>query len=168
MRPRSVVAIGLALTVAGLVAPAVAQDQDGYRHGRLRYVDPGVSLQRATDAGAEEASGNEPFLPGDRVWTDGGGRAEFQFPDGSLVRLDRRSKLDYSGHEADRIVLRLWSGSLFLRVRSSNDGRFEVETPAGVVRGLERSLVRIDVDAGEARVSVYEGEAVVDAGGQTV
>ena len=43
MRPRSVVAIGLALTLAGLVAPAVAQDQDGYRHGRLRYVDPGLA-----------------------------------------------------------------------------------------------------------------------------
>ncbi|HMA45976.1 MAG TPA: FecR family protein, partial [Frankiaceae bacterium] len=167
MRPRSVVAIGLALTLAGLVAPAVAQDQDGYRHGRLRYVDPGVSLQRATDAGAEEASGNEPFLPGDRVWTDGGGRAEFQFPDGSLVRLDRRSKLDYSGHEEEReerIVLRLWSGGVMVHAGSRNAARFEIETPGGTVTALEGSVVRVDVDGSEARVSVYSGEGLLDDG----
>ncbi|MGE5127142.1 MAG: FecR family protein, partial [Betaproteobacteria bacterium] len=158
MRPRSVVAIGFALTFAGLVASAVAQDQDGYRHGRLRYVDPGVTLQRATDAGAEEAEGNEPLLPGDRVWTDASGRAEFQFPDGSLVRLDRRSKLDYSGHEEDgeeRIVLRLWSGSMMVHAGSRNAARFEIETPGGTVTALQGSVVRVDVDGGEARVSVY-------------
>jgi hypothetical protein len=120
--------------------------------------------------GAEEADANEPFLPGDRVWTNAVGRAEFQFPDGSLVRLDRRSKLDYSGHEeegGERIVLRLWSGSLYLRVRT-RDARFEIETPAGTVRGLERSLVRVDVDAGEARVSVWEGEALLEDAQATV
>jgi hypothetical protein len=168
MRPRMIIA-GLMLTLAGSLA-APARAEDGYRHGRLRFVEPGVSLQRATGVGAEEADANEPFLPGDRVWTNAAGRAEFQFPDGSLVRLDRRSKLDYSGHEerdAERIVLRLWSGSLFLRVRA-RDARFEIETPAGTVRGLERSLVRVDVDAGEARVSVYEGEAILDDGRASV
>ncbi len=164
MRPRTLVTANLILLV-GLAATARAED--GYEHGRLRFVEPGVSLQRATDVSAEEALANAPFLPGDRVWTDAEGRAEFQFPDGSVVRLDARSKLDYAGHEEDngeRIVLRLWSGSLMLRVRSRDVARFEVETPAGTVQGLERSVVRIDVDAGEARVSVYEGEAVFDDG----
>jgi hypothetical protein len=160
MRPR--IAIVLALTSAALAAPAIAQD--GYRHGRLRYVDPGVTIQRATDTGAEEALANEPFLPGDRVWTDAGGRAEFQFPDGSDIRLDRRSKLDYSGHEEERISLRLWSGSLIVHVRSRSAARFEVATPGGTVAAPERSVVRIDVDAGEARVSVYDGEATLDDG----
>ena len=114
MRFRTLVAAGLG---AGLVAaPALADD--GYRHGRIRFVEPGVTLQRATEVSAEEAIANLPFLPGDRVWTDSAGRAEFQFPDGTVVRLDRRSKLDYAGHEegeGERIALRLWSGSVIVR-----------------------------------------------------
>jgi len=167
MRSRMLVAAGLA---AGLMA-STALAEEGYRHGRVFFVEPGVTLQRATEVSAEEAMFNQPFLPGDRVWTDSAGRAEFQFPDGTVVRLDRRSKLDYSGHEEgqeERVVLRLWSGSTFLRVRTRGGARFEVETPAGTVRVLDRGMLRVDVEAGETRVSVYAGEAVLDDGRQQV
>jgi len=167
MRLRTLVAAGLGAGLA--VAPALAED--GYRHGRVRFVEPGVTLQRATEVSAEEALANVPFLPGDRLWTDSAGRAEFQFPDGTVVRLDRRSKLDYAGHEegeSERIVLRLWSGSVLVRVRTRNFARFEVETPAGMVQALDRGIVRVDVEAGETRVSVYAGEAELDDGGQRV
>ena len=167
MRSRMLVAAGLA---AGLVT-STALAEEGYRHGRVFFVEPGVTLQRATEVSAEEALANLPFLPGDRVWTDSAGRAEFQFPDGTVVRLDRRSKLDYSGHEEgqeERVVLRLWSGSTFLRVRTRGSARFEVETPAGTVRALDRGMLRVDVDSGETRVSVYAGEAVLDDGRRRV
>jgi hypothetical protein len=165
MRFRTLVAAGLGV---GLVA-AAALAEDGYRHGRVRFVEPGVTLQRATEVSAEEATPNLPFLPGDRVWTDSAGRAEFQFPDGTVVRLDRRSKLDYAGHEEgeeERIVLRLWSGSAIVRVRTRGFARFEIETPAGMVQALDRGIVRVDVEAGETRVSVYAGEAALDDGKQ--
>ena len=130
-----------------------------------------MTLQRATEVSAEEAQANLPFLPR-RPRVDGlGGRAEFQFPDGTVVRLDRRSKLDYSGHEEgqeERVVLRLWSGSTFLRVRTRGSARCEVETPAGTVRALDRGMLRVDVDSGETRVSVYAGEAVLDVGRRQV
>ena len=167
MRFRTLVAAGLGV---GLVA-AAALAEDGYRHGRVRFVEPGVTLQRATEVSAEEATPNLPFLPGDRVWTDSAGRAEFQFPDGTVVRLDRRSKLDYAGHEEgeeERIVLRLWSGSAIVRVRTRGFARFEIETPAGMVQALDRGIVRVDVEAGETRVSVYAGEAALDDGKQQV
>jgi hypothetical protein len=163
MRSRMFVAVGLA---AGLVT-STATAEDGYRHGRVFFVEPGVTLQRATEVSAEEALANLPFLPGDRVWTDSAGRAEFQFPDGTVVRLDRRSKLDYSGHEEgqeERVVLRIWSGSTFLRIRPRAGVRFDVETPAGTVRALDRGMLRVDVDSGETRVSVYAGEAVFEDG----
>ena len=166
MWPRIGIAAGLVLAAAGLaVRPASAEE--GYRHGRIRFVEPGVTLQRATEVAAEEAVANLPFLPGDRVWTDGAGRAEFQFPDGSVVRLDRGSKLDYAGHDEaaeERVVLRLWSGCLLLRVRTRELARLEVETPSGIVQVQDRGLMRVDVAGGETRLSVYEGETSFDDG----
>lgn len=163
-------AVGLALGPAP-PAPAVAATEDGYRHGRVRYVEPGVTMHRATEVGAEEALANVPFLPGDRIWTDAYGRAEFQFPGGALVRVASASKLDYAGHEegqGERIVLRLWSGSVIVRLRSPQAAQFEVETPGGSVALLDQAMVRVDFDSGEMRVSVYRGEAVVDGGGERV
>ena len=163
MRHRTVLALGLAATLP-LVASLAGADE-GYRHGRLRYVEPGTVLQRATETEAEEAIQNLPFLPGDRIWTDDAGRAEFQFPDGTVVRLDRRGKLDYAAHEeerGERIVLRLWSGSVVVHAPSQPSLRFEIETPAGFVEALEKSVVRVDVEGGDTRVSTYEGEAVFE------
>src|SRR5258705_9127637 len=152
------------LTVLALTASPAGFAQS-YQHGRVRHVEEGVSIQRATETGSEEATVNLPFLPGDRVWTDGGGRAEFQFAGGSLLRLDNASKLDYVAHDEgrdERIVLRLWSGALFLHLRDRRDGPFEVETPGGVITTGNRGVLRIDVQSGETRVSVYEGEASLD------
>ncbi|HEY7516385.1 MAG TPA: FecR family protein, partial [Vicinamibacteria bacterium] len=157
------------LALMGLAVPGTAQEE--YRHGRIRYLEPQVTLQRATETGAEEAVVNLPFLPGDRVWTDSGGRAEFQFESGALLRLDSRSKLDYAAHDEGRdgrVVLNLWSGGLYLRVRNRGDEGFLVETPGGLVEMAKRGVYRLDVESGEVRVSVYEGEARLDSGGERV
>ena len=74
--------------VWALAVPAAAQE--AFTDARVRYLEPGAVLQRASEAGAEEAIPNMPFLPGDRAWTDGTGRAELQFADGTLLRLDVR------------------------------------------------------------------------------
>jgi hypothetical protein len=157
------------LALVALAVPAVAQED--YRHGRIRYLEPGVTLQRGTETGAEEAVANLPYLPGDRVWTDANGRAEFQFEGGALVRLDSRSKLDYAAHDEgrdNRVVLRLLSGGLYLRVRTRNAEAFTVETPSGFVEARDRGVYRVDVDSGEVRLSVYEGQAMLDGGGRRV
>ena len=159
---------GMALALAVLATSAAGQEY-GYDHGRILHADAGVTLQRSTDTAAEEAPYNAPFMPGDRVWTDGAGRAEFQFPDGTLLRLDSRSKLDYIAHDQDgrdaTISVRLWSGSLILRLLDDRRAsRLEVETPGGLVSVEGRAVVRIDAEPSETRLSVYEGQAVLDAG----
>ena len=50
-----------------LAASNLAMAEETYRHGRVRHTETGVSVQRATEPGAEEAVANLPFLPGDRV-----------------------------------------------------------------------------------------------------
>jgi hypothetical protein len=137
---------------------------------RVRVTEPTVTLQSASDSGAEEAVPNLPFLPGDRVWTDANGRIEFHFADGSRVRLDRRSKLDYQGLEGDgqaTVVLRLWSGSAYVQQpRGGRTSRFAIETPNGTAELREGGAYRLDVTGAETRVSVYEGEATIDSGEQ--
>ena len=159
------------LLLLGLAAvPAAAQDND--THGRIYDLEPGVMLQRATEAGAEEAVVNLPFLPGDRVWTDASGRADFQFPDGTRLRLDSRSKVDYAAHDEgrdERVSLRLWSGGIYLHVRGGRDrADYEVETPGGLVEAQGEGVYRLDVDSGETRLTVYEGEATLDSGHRRV
>jgi hypothetical protein len=152
----------LTILAAGLPALAGAQS---FRHGRIRHVEDGVTIQRAAEATAEEAVANLPFLPGDRVWTDSRGRAEFQFEGGSLLRLDSGSKLDYLSHDdgrGERIVLRLWSGSLYLHARDRRMPEFEIETPGGVVAARTRGVYRVDAESGEVRLSVFEGEATLE------
>jgi FecR protein len=155
-----------------LASAGAAAAQEDYRHGRIRDVEATVTLQREAEPGAEEAVPNSPFLPGDRVWTDARGRAEFQFPDGAVLRIDSRGKLDYLTHDdarGEKVVLKLWSGGLYLRTRGDRGGAaVEIETPAGLVETHDRGTYRIDVDAGETRLSVYEGEAVLDGGGRRV
>jgi hypothetical protein len=136
---------------------------DDYRHGRIRHVEVGVSIQRAAEPGAEEAQPNIPFLPGDRIWTDERGRVEFQFESGAFLRLDNGTKLDYLDNPGDRVVVRLWSGGLYVHEPAGGQD-FEIETPGGVVTTRGRGVYRIDARDGETRISVYEGEATLDAG----
>lgn len=164
--------IGWALILAALAFPAWA-DYEDYRHGRIRALDPGVTLQRADETSAEEAIPNLPFLPGDRVWTDADGRVEFQFADGSALRLDSRGKLDYLAHDdtrqADLVVLSLWSGSLYLHVRDDRRrADFDLETPGGRVELRDGGVYRLDLQRGELRLSVFEGEAALDSGRRVV
>ena len=154
----------MALLLVVLGMPALASAERGFRHGRIRQADYGATIQRGTETSAEEAVPNLPYLPGDRVWTDGNARVEFQFTGGSTLRLDRGSKLDYVAHDDsrhERFVLRLWSGGLYLH-GDKRDGLFEVETPGGVVSSDGRSVLRVDFDGSETRLSVYEGEARLD------
>jgi uncharacterized protein DUF6600/FecR-like protein len=144
-----------------LALPGVAVGDDDFRHGRIRHIEDGVSIQRAAEAGAEEAQPNIPLLPGDRIWTDERGRVEFQFDSGAFLRLDNGTKLDYLDNPGDRVVLRLWSGGLYVHEVGGRDLEFEIETPGGVVNTRGRGVYRIDARSGETRVSIYEGEATL-------
>ncbi len=156
--------VGGWLAVVALAFPAAAHADDDAAHGRVRYVDPGVVLQRAGETGSEDAQVNEPVLPGDRVWTDGTGRVELQFDDGTIVRVDTQTKIDLVGPD-DRgtLTLRLWSGGLYVHTEHESD-TLVIETPGGYADAIIRGVFRVDAVDGETRLSVYEGEVSLDSG----
>src|SRR5438132_164615 len=78
------------LPIVGPRSAGGAGATGGLPRGAVPVRGAGVSVQRASETGAEEALPNLPFLPGDRVWTDQGGRAEIQFADGTVLRIDSR------------------------------------------------------------------------------
>lgn len=157
-----------ALTALAALLPGLVSAQDVYRHGRVRHVEGAVTIQRASESAAEEAVPNLPFLPGDRVWTDRESRGEFQFADGTLLRIDRRTKIEYAAHEerrgTDRIALALWSGDVIVRQRDGRSGsEISIEAPGGLSVDLaEGGVYRVGLEAGETRIAVYEGEATVE------
>lgn len=155
--------LALAAAAASLIATTGAfAAEDEFRDAYIRYSEGGATLQRASEPTAEEAVANVPFLAGDRIWTDARGRIELQFADGSLVRLDSRSKLDFVAHDDgrdERVVLRLWSGALMLHAMGRDADGFAIETPAGLVETSDRAVVRVDFEDGEARISVLQGGA---------
>jgi hypothetical protein len=157
----------VAITAAVLAATGLASADEPFRHARVRVVEPLVTLQSAVEAGAEEALVNAPFLPGDRIWTDSRGRIEFEFSDGSLLRVDQRSKLDYDGYDADsggQVVLRLWSGSVFVHQRERKGSPlFVIETPSAAATIRERGVYRVDAAGSETRLSVYQGQAYLES-----
>lgn len=161
------VAIGLLLGGA-LGSSAFAQDVR-YRDGRVKETIGGVTIQRADEAGSDEAVLNMPFLPGDRVWTDEAGRAEILFAEGEILWIAERSKVDSLGRggaaEDERLGLRVFAGSFGARVRNGGPG-FEFHAPGGTVRTTGGSAFRLDVRAGETMVSVSEGEVLADLGGE--
>jgi hypothetical protein len=150
------------LALLALAAPALAQDEGSYRQARIRHAEPMVSIERAAEATAEEAMRNMPFLPGDRLFTDGSGRAELQLDDGTILRVDSGSKLDF-GDDARGLAFRLWSGGLYIEA-GRDPGELLIQTPGGDVEPRRRGVYRLDVAQGEVRLSVYEGEAVLDSG----
>ena len=169
MRPLAPIAFALALTLTSPLPP----HRPARRRRRPTTTGTCASSSRAspcsgpTRAAPRRRSSTCPSCPATVSGRMPAAAPSSCSPTRPCVRLDRRSKLDYSGHEEERderIVLRLWSGSLLLRGRERRAAHFEVETPGGTVLPREQSLVRVDVDAGEARVSVYEGEALLDDG----
>jgi hypothetical protein len=131
---------------------------------RFRDIEPSVTVQRADESGAESAAINFPFLPGDRTWTDAGGRAELQFADGSLVWLDQGSKLDFAALPSrDQAVLQLWSGALLVRVFSP-EVSFTIETSSASVTTSGLAEVRVDIRDAQTRVTTHAGEVAIENG----
>ena len=109
-------------------ASPTSQTGRSYTYGHITYVEGEVTLQRAIESEPSGAGVNEPVTPGDRAWTASFGRTEIRLADGSVLRMDERTKVDFVafGEAAGQETLvRLWSGSIILRLVDAGDGGVE-------------------------------------------
>lgn len=91
---------GQAPTSAPAMPPAPPQDLDSRTAVRLSEVDGTVRLSGSSVF--DKALQNMAVLPGTTVETGNDGRAELEFPDGSLVRVTPNSAVLLSGESAGR------------------------------------------------------------------
>ncbi len=148
MRPisaRSIVHAGLNWLFPFLLAlaaavPAMAQNAEDppARVGRLGEVIGQVWLYSPDSGEWISAVRNRPITTGDRLSTEGDGRAEVSIGS-TTVRLDAASELEVLALDDDQISLQLHRGSASARLRDAAavgdfemqaaEGRFTVQTP---------------------------------------
>src|SRR5579872_5855392 len=159
-----------AAVVAALAVTALAQDQPPpqgdendppSRAARLSFIQGTVSFQPGSVDDWVPATLNRPMTTGDRLWTEGGARAEMHIGSAAL-RLNGRSNFSFLNLDDRTVQVQLSLGTLSVRVRRlADDESIEVDTPQLALSLLRPGEYRIEVnEAGDATiVSVRGGEA---------
>ena len=139
---------------------------------RIQRVDGDVALNNTGAGNAQadqwiQATANQPFSVGDRIYTRDNSRASLAFTGRNFARLNPNTSLDVLSLTDDRTQIALRDGSAVFDVGYLDDGDlFEVATPYGAVDLQQPGLYNVGIDNGQVLVSVLSGLAqVVGLGG---
>jgi hypothetical protein len=125
-------------------------------YGHITFVDNGASILRV-DGGEIQALVNMPLAPGDTVFTPDGGRCELQFDNGTVIRLDKGSRLRLATVLAPSLTsnwkittLELEKGQLYALPQTYGREMFQVVTPTAAANLKSRVIatLRLDADGG--------------------
>jgi hypothetical protein len=139
---------------------------------RIQRVEGDVALDNSDAATSQneqwiEATDNQPFSVGDRIYTRDNSRASLAFTGRNFARLNPNTSVDVLTLSDQRTQLALRDGSAMFDVGYlGNDDLFEVATPYGAVDFQQPGLYNVGIDNGRVLVSVLSGLAqVVGLGG---
>jgi hypothetical protein len=139
---------------------------------RIQRVEGDVALDNSDAANSQneqwiEATDNQPFSVGDRIYTRDNSRASLAFTGRNFARLNPNTSVDVLTLSDQRTQLALRDGSAMFDVGYlGNDDLFEVATPYGAVDFHQPGLYNVGIDNGRVLVSVLSGLAqVVGLGG---
>jgi hypothetical protein len=125
-------------------------------YGHITFIDNGAAVVRA-DGGEVQALVNLPLAPGDMVITPDGGRCELQFDNGTVIRLDKNSRLRLATVLAPSLTsnwkittLELEKGQLYTLPQTYGHEMFQVVTPNAAANLKSRviAILRLDADGG--------------------
>ena len=157
-----VIGLSLALAFTGL-----ALADPPMRVARMGYISGAVSFSPAGENDWVAGTLNRPLVTGDRLWADGGARAELQIGS-AVVRLGARTFFTLTNLD-DRIAqMNLQDGTLNLRVRRLDRGQVvEIDTPnlALVIRQPGEYRVTVDAAQDSTEVRTRSGRADVYGAG---
>src|SRR5579864_5925470 len=136
MRHTPFLALGTAIILTGLLAPAHAQDQGQSDRGvaRVSVISGEVSIQRGDSGETSAAAVNAVLVAGDTVATGASSRAEIQFDNANMARLASDSEVRLAEPTATRDELPVARGTVMLSVVHVAGAQVELSTPLVSVR----------------------------------
>jgi len=164
----------LMLAVVALVfAPAdVFASETGSIYGHVSYVEGNPKVVRA-DNTQEDAIVNLPIAPGDEIVTGNDSKCEFQFDNGTVMRLGKNSRLKVTTVLAKTLTskwkvttLELLKGQIYSLNQSYNRERFQIITPNAAVNLKNNSISMISLEDGNTYLSSDRGKFQVMYGEQ--
>jgi hypothetical protein len=142
MLPRTLLVLALAASSLAWGGPLDSPE----RIARLGYVEGQVAF-RAAQEQTTSALPDRPLIPGDRLVTEAGGRAELAFGT-AAVRLDERTELSIATLDATTARVELNHGTASVHLRELYDAEtFVVATPNTTLTFREPGEYRIAVPA---------------------
>lgn len=132
------------------------------RVARLSYVEGQVAFQGAQETVRSDLP-DRPLMPGDRLFTERGGRAELALGT-AAVRLDERTDLTIVGLDATTVWVELNTGTASVVLHELLEGEmFQIVTPNTAISLQGPGEYRVEVSAdGATALTVRGGAADVD------
>lgn len=152
--------IGLAAGAMALVAPMLAQTAISAKAGMLNVADGDIYIgdRLYTPKASEIAS-----IPKGEILRTSEGRAEVLLTPGAFARMADSSSFRLVNNELNDVTLQVLTGGVLVEVTELLDGNaIRLRTGDATATLKKAGLYRVDAEP-EAKVRVYEGEALVVA-----
>lgn len=134
----------------------------------VSLVEENAYVKQGTSGEIKKAVVNFPLSPGDTLYTEGKGRCEVQFDNGTVMRLDRGSKLKINTLRADSLTTRwkittleLLAGRLFSMNNTYNREMFQVVTPLAALKLSKDSTTTVSLEDKGTLIYVEKGKVGV-------
>jgi len=155
---------GLALTGTLSCLPMAAQNLISAKSGLIHYTEGDVKVG---DQSASPNNGVFQSLANGRELRTGEGRAELLLGPGQFLRLNENTAVKMISNKLEATRVDLIQGSVIVELIEAQKGApITIGFAADTIELRKAGLYRIDAD--QSRLRVFEGEAVVQADGQTL
>ncbi|HEV8336497.1 MAG TPA: DUF6600 domain-containing protein [Candidatus Polarisedimenticolia bacterium] len=164
---RGILLLSLLVPLAALPAYSEEEYGDSYSGdvpARIRALEGDAVLQRQQEQDRVDATINSPVFTGDLLSTEDG-RAEVEFPDGTVLWLDSDTQVEFLGMEdpesgsREATALRLHDGRIEIDYRGGGSGDPRIDTPESSVYIQGEGRFRVESDRGTTTLISLRGVA---------
>jgi len=140
------------LVAALVLALPVQAAEIESNYGPISFIENQATITRL-DQAEHKAVVNLPLVPGDTIVTGTDGRCELQFDNGTVIRLDKNSRLRITTVQAPTLTsrwkvttLHLLQGQLYALPQTYGMEMFQIITPNAAVKLKSRTAATIGFD----------------------
>lgn len=152
----------------GAAFPGYADVDSQQVFGYISLVEDSAFVLQEGKTEAQKAMVNFPLMPGDIVYTTGKGRCELQFDNGTIMRIDKNSKVKIETIRAESLTtkwkitsLELLAGNIYSMNNVYNREMFQIITPHAAFKLSNDSTSAISLDENGSHIYVDRGKVGV-------